>query len=163
MIPPKKNNDEYKLGIISDTHGLLRPDALKAFKDVDMIIHAGDFDTQDIYEALLRIAPVAAVRGNMDFGDLKQKLPATEVVEIGEVSLYVLHDLGRLDLDPVSAGFSAVIYGHYHRQALDEKSGVLYLNPGSAGPRRSMRPATVAILHIKGKILDASFVKLKDE
>jgi hypothetical protein len=150
-----------RIGVISDTHGLLRPEAVAALSGSDLIIHAGDIGPPEILEALRRLGPVAAVRGNMDKGQWARDLPATEVVEAGEVRLYVLHELFALDLDPRAAGFSAVIYGHSHEPALFRKDGVLFLNPGSAGPRRFTLPVSLAILHVNGAEVEAEIVRIK--
>jgi putative phosphoesterase len=125
-----------------------------------MIIHAGDIGTPEVLAALHAIAPVAAVRGNNDKGDWARALPETEVVEVGDIALYVLHDVNTLDLDPVAAGFAAVISGHSHRPAMAKRQGVLFLNPGSAGPRRFKLPVSVARLIIRGGAIDAQLVEL---
>lgn len=151
---------ELRLGVISDTHGLLRPQAVEALKGVSLIIHAGDIGSPEILENLDRIAPVRAVRGNTDRGEWARALPPSEVVEVGEVQLYVLHDLHTLDLDPQAAGFAAVIFGHSHRPHLERKNGVLYLNPGSAGPQRFTLPVSLAHLKVQGKSLQTEFVPL---
>jgi putative phosphoesterase len=141
------------IGVISDTHGLLRPEAVQALKGSDLIIHAGDVGDPRILDELRVIAPVVAVRGNIDTGDWAMKLPEYEVVEREGVSIYVLHDVNQLDLDPVAAGLQAVVSGHSHKPAIRTVNGVLYLNPGSAGPRRFKLPVTVARLHIiRGKL-----------
>jgi uncharacterized protein len=150
----------HRLGIISDTHGLVRPEAVTALEGVDMIIHAGDIGKPEVLEALRAIAPVVAVRGNNDTGAWAQALAETEVVEVGRVALYVLHDVKALDLDPVAAGFAAVISGHSHRPALMTRQGVLFLNPGSAGPRRFQLPVSVARLSVRGNAVDAQLVEL---
>ncbi len=149
-----------RLGVISDTHGLMRPEALAALAGVEMIVHAGDIGSPDVLEALRAIAPVVAVRGNNDTGDWAHVLPATEVVEVGRVLLYVLHDVHDLDLDPVAAGFQAVISGHSHRPAVVRRHGVLFLNPGSAGPRRFTLPVSLAHLSIQGEALEAELIDL---
>jgi hypothetical protein len=154
----KKN--ERLVGVISDTHGLLRPEAIKALEGVSLIIHAGDVGPSVIIERLENIAPVVAVRGNTDREGSACRLPLTEVVEIGEVLLYVLHDLGRLDLAPSVSGFSAVISGHSHEPAIENRNNVLFLNPGSAGPRRFTLPVSVALLHIKNNILKPEIITL---
>ena len=154
---PRKSND-CLVGVISDTHGHLPPDGGKVFEGADLIIHAGDIGRPEVLKALRAVAPVYAVRGNMDVGGWARELPETEVVEIGEVSLYVLHDLHDLDLDPASAGFGAVISGHTHKPLIDRRRGVLFLNPGSAGPFRS--PATVALLRLRGNSLEADLVEV---
>ena len=152
--------DAHVLGIISDTHGLMRPQAIKALEGVTMIIHAGDIGAPEVLEALHAIAPVVAIRGNNDKGDWAQALPETEVVEVGGVALYVLHDVKTLDLDPVAAGFYAVISGHSHQPAMTTRQGILYLNPGSAGPRRFKLPISVARVIVRGITLDAQLVEL---
>jgi uncharacterized protein len=123
-------------GVISDTHGLLRPEAIAALRGSDRILHAGDVGAPEILEALRKIAPLTAIRGNVDTASWARSLPATEVVEAGGVSIYMLHNLGQLDLKPEAAGFHVVIYGHSHKPKIEEKNGVLYFNPGSTGPRR---------------------------
>ncbi len=148
------------IGVISDTHGMLRPSVAGAFRKVDAIIHAGDADNMDILEALGRIAPVIPVRGNMDRGAWANKLPTSETIQAGKAVIHVLHDLYRLDLDPRAAGFAAVINGHTHRPAVKKKNGVLYLNPGSAGPVRSNHPVSAALLFIDGEKLDVRIIDL---
>jgi putative phosphoesterase len=155
-----KPNGTHLLGVISDTHGLVRPEAVNALEGAGMILHAGDIGTPEVLEALRAIAPVVAVRGNNDTGDWAHALPETEVVEVGGVALYVLHDVKALDLDPVAAGFHAVISGHSHRPAMAHRQGVLFLNPGSAGPRRFKLPVSVARLLIRGGAIDATLVEL---
>lgn len=148
------------LGVISDTHGLLRPQALATLAGSRLIIHAGDVGKADILPALQAIAPVYAVRGNVDKGEWAKTLPKTEVVEVAGLFLYVLHDLNELDLDPAAAGFAAVISGHSHRPSIETHNGVLYLNPGSAGPRRFNLPVTVARLYLQGQNLQAELIEL---
>ncbi len=148
----------HQVGIISDTHGLVRPEALEALAQCELIIHAGDIGTPQVLDALQRIAPVRAVRGNVDHGDWTQSLPTNDVVQLGEVYLYVLHNVGDLDLDPVAAGFHAVISGHSHEPRAEERDGVLYLNPGSAGPRRFTLPIAVARLRISSGRLEPELV-----
>jgi uncharacterized protein len=160
MSKPSQATAAHLLGVISDTHGLMRLEAVKALEGVETIIHAGDIGTPEVLEALHAIAPVVAVRGNNDKGDWAHALPETEVVEVGSVVLYVLHDLNTLDLDPVTAGFHAVISGHSHRPAMSKRQGVLFLNPGSAGPRRFKLPVSVARLTIRGAAIDAQLVEL---
>ncbi len=129
--------------MISDTHGLLRPPAVAALSGCELIVHAGDIGSPGILGELRRVAPVVAVRGNVDVEGWARDLPETAVAEVGAVRLYVLHDLGRLDLDPVAAGFGAVISGHSHIAAIAQRHGVLFVNPGRAGPRRGARPGGV--------------------
>ena len=147
------------LGVVSDTHGTVRPEMIQALDGVRMIIHAGDVGGTAVLRELNRVAPVRAVCGNMDGSPLRGQLPGTEVVEVDGLSLYVLHDLARLDLDPAAGGFAAVISGHTHRPAVSWQDGVLYLNPGAAGPRRSA-PPTVARLHIEDGKLRPELVPL---
>ncbi len=141
------------IGVISDTHGLLRPEALEALRGSRHIVHAGDVGDPEILDQLGEIAPVTAIRGNVDKGAWARKLPETEVVEVGGISIYALHDLGALDLKPEAAGFQVVIYGHSHIPKQETRNGVLYFNPGSAGPRRFRLPVTVGRLMVeKGKV-----------
>lgn len=149
------------LGVISDTHGLLRPQAIEALRDSDRILHAGDVGAPEILEALAEIAPVTAIRGNVDTGQWARALPATELVEIGSIYIYMLHDLRQLDLKPEAAGFRVVIYGHSHQPRIEEKNGVLYFNPGSAGPRRFSMPVSVGKLTIDAGKTRAQLVELK--
>ncbi len=148
------------IGVISDTHGLWRSQVASAFDGVDLILHAGDVGDPGILTELRALAPVVAVRGNVDKGAWAMRLHETEVVTIGTASLYVLHNLQQLDLDPAAAGFAAVISGHSHQPTSREQDGVLYLNPGSAGPRRFTLPVSVARLRIKGKRLAAELIEL---
>ena len=143
------------IGVISDTHGLVRPEAIDALRGSELIVHAGDIGGPDVLQALREVAPVVAVRGNNDREDWAGILKDTEVVRVGDVVLYVLHDLHALDLDPAAAGFNAVISGHSHQPLVEERRGVLYLNPGSAGPRRFTLPIAVARLLVRGPALDA--------
>lgn len=136
------------VGLISDTHGLLRPGAVKALEGVDMILHAGDIDNMIVLEDLGLIAPLYAVRGNMDFKPGVTELPEYITVPAGPVSIGVIHDVHRLEKDPAGAGLSAIVSGHTHKAAVGGGHGVLYINPGSAGPRRSGRPPSVGILEI---------------
>jgi uncharacterized protein len=141
------------LGIISDTHDLLRPEARQALQHVDRIIHAGDIVSLELLREIKAIAPTVAVRGNMDRGDWVEFLPFTDVVDADGVKLYVLHDLSTLHLDPKAAGFNAVIYGHSHRPLAEMRDGVLFLNPGSAGRRRFDLPVTMAEMRIERQII----------
>ena len=151
----------HTIGVISDTHGLLRPEAVSALAGVERIVHAGDIGSPEVIAALQRIAPVSAVRGNNDREAWAADIPETEVVEVGAVSLYVLHDLHELDLDPRAAGFAAVIAGHSHQPRREERDGVLYLNPGSAGPRRFKLPISLARLTVAGRRVQAKLVTLE--
>ena len=141
------------VGVISDTHGLLRPEAVEALQGSGHIIHAGDVGTSEIIEKLTAIAPVTAIRGNIDKESWARKLPQTEVIEVAGISIYVLHDLAQLDLKPEAAGFDVVVYGHSHVPKQETRNGVLYFNPGSAGPRRFKLPVTIGKLRIsEGKM-----------
>jgi hypothetical protein len=148
------------IGLISDTHGLLRPEALRSLDDCDLIIHAGDVGDPQILETLKTIAPVFAVRGNVDTEPWALALPETEVVETDPATIYVLHDIHGLDLDPVAAGFHIIVSGHSHKPARTEHDGVIFLNPGSAGPRRFDLPVTVARLNVSQKPLAVEFIDL---
>jgi hypothetical protein len=152
---------ERIVGVISDTHGLLRPEALTALAGSELIIHAGDIGAPEVLARLRALAPVVAVRGNNDREAWATALPAVEVVEFDTLALYVLHDVADLDLDPRAAGLRAVIAGHSHRPRVEERDGVLFLNPGSAGPRRFTLPVTVARLCVRGGELAASIVHLE--
>ena len=149
------------IGLISDTHGLLREEAVRALRGSELIVHAGDVGAPGIIDALIALAPVVAVRGNVDKDDWASRLPATAVAEAGDVRIYVLHDVHELDLDPAAAGFHAVVSGHSHKFGRSERSGVLYINPGSAGPRRFQLPITVARLDLGKKPWAVEFVDLE--
>jgi hypothetical protein len=149
---------DYLVGVISDTHGYLLPEVTEVFRDTDLIIHAGDIGDPDILKSLGEVAPVRAVRGNMDAGAWARALPTREAVEIGGALLYVLHDAYDLDIDPAAGGFAAVITGHTHKAVIERRGGVLFLNPGSAAPFK--RPATVALLRVRSGSLEAESVAL---
>lgn len=148
------------IGVISDTHGLLRPEALAALQGCDRIIHAGDVGTADVLDGLRLIAPTLAVRGNVDTDAFGMKLPRSRVVELEGHRIYVLHILDDLGVRPAPEGVSAVIYGHSHQPSIEDRDGVLYLNPGSAGPRRFRLPVTVARLSVVAGRLHARIVEL---
>jgi putative phosphoesterase len=149
-----------QIGLISDTHGLMRPEALAALQGADLIIHAGDVGKPEILSALKGIAPTVAIRGNIDRTPPCSSLPPTEIVEAGDTLIYVLHNLNDLDLDPVAAGFHVVVSGHSHKPGQTERKGVLYINPGSAGPRRFRLPITVAQLDLRRLPLQANIIEL---
>jgi putative phosphoesterase len=150
------------IGLISDTHGLMRKNARTALEGSDLIIHAGDVGKPEILDQLHAVAPVVAVRGNIDKGVWASKLPMTAVVEASLVRIYVLHDLQQLDLDPAAAEFRIVVSGHSHKSGQSERSGVLYVNPGSAGPRRFRMPITVARLDLRRFPWRVEFIELAD-
>jgi hypothetical protein len=151
-----------RIGLISDTHGLLREEALTALRGSELIVHAGDVGDPGILPRLRKLAPVVAVRGNVDTEPwARRELPETAVAEAGNISIYVLHDVHALDLDPAAAGFPIVVSGHSHKFLQSEKSGVLYINPGSAGPRRFTLPITVARLDLAVTPWKVEFVDLE--
>jgi len=149
-----------RVGLISDTHGLLRPEALRTLQGSDLIIHAGDIGKAAVLVALRAAAPVTAVRGNIDRGAWADALPKTAVVQIERVSTYVIHDVDDLDLVPEAAGFRVVVAGHSHRPSLQERNGVLFVNPGSAGPRRFSLPVGVAMMEVQGTSVEVELVTL---
>jgi putative phosphoesterase len=148
------------VGIISDTHGLMRPEALAALRGSDLIIHAGDVGKAGILEQLRSVAPTFVVRGNIDMQSWAADLPATAVVEVGDLRFHVLHDIAQLDVEPVSAGFAAVVFGHSHKPSIETRNGVLYVNPGSAGPRRFRLPVSVARIRVSGQKIEPVIVEL---
>lgn len=148
------------IGLISDTHGLLRPEAVEALQGSDLIIHGGDVGKPEIIQRLRAIAPVIAVRGNVDTGDWASVLPMTAVADARGRRVYVIHDLAQLDLDPAAAGFNIVISGHSHKPGHYERDGVLYINPGSSGPRRFRLPITVARLQLQSGKASVEYVDL---
>lgn len=152
--------DAAIIGLISDTHGLMRPEALTALEGSDLIIHAGDVGKAGIIEQLRAVAPVVAVRGNIDKGAWASQLPLTSVAEGRSALIYVLHDIQQLDLDPAVAEFNVVVSGHSHKPSHTERSGVIYLNPGSAGPRRFQLPITVARLDLRQVPWGIEFIDL---
>jgi putative phosphoesterase len=151
------------IGLISDTHGLLRPEALRALGGSDLIIHAGDVGKPEILAALNLVAPVVAVRGNVDQDPWASALPLTASTAVRSAAIYVLHDLHQLDLDPAASGFRVVVSGHSHKPSRTERDGVLYLNPGSAGPRRFKLPVTVARLDLRESPWKVEFIELCKE
>jgi putative phosphoesterase len=149
-----------RLGVISDTHGLLRPQAVAALRGCDVIIHAGDVGAAAVIDRLREIAPTFAIRGNIDSGSWAIPLDATALVEVGAHLFYVLHNVADLDLDPPTAGFAAVVFGHSHKPSIETRDGVLWLNPGSAGPRRFRLPITLARVAVTGMELKPEIVVL---
>ena len=148
------------VGVISDTHGLVRPEAVEALKGSELIIHAGDVGGPEVLEELGRVAPVVAVRGNNDRGAWAEALGEYEAIEVKGTFIYVLHDLKELDIAPAAAGFRVVVSGHSHQPLVEERRGVLYLNPGSAGPRRFKLPVTLARLKLDGADASAEIINL---
>lgn len=149
-----------RVAVLSDTHGLLRPEAMSFLRGSDHIIHAGDIGRAEVFTQLWAIAPVTTVRGNNDRGDWADAIAETELFQIGEVLIYVVHDLAQIDIDPAAAGARVVVSGHSHKPAIEHRDGVLFLNPGSAGPRRFKLPVTMAELIIKGKTVSVRVVDL---
>lgn len=149
------------VGVISDTHGVLRPQAIAALRGSDVIIHAGDVGHPDIVKALADLAPTFAVRGNVDTAAWAADLPMTKLVDVGERLFFVLHEIAELDLDPARAGFAAVVFGHSHQPLIETRDGVLFLNPGSAGPRRFNLPIAVARVAVSGGRLHPEILELE--
>ena len=149
-----------RVGVISDTHGLLRPQALAALRGSDLIIHAGDVGRPEVLEPLRALAPLHVVRGNVDHGDWAARLPMTARVDVGGHLVHVLHNIADLDLDPPAAGLAAVIFGHSHKPSMETRDGVLWLNPGSAGPRRFDLPISLARITVAGNELRPGLVTL---
>ena len=152
-----------RVGLISDTHGLLRPQAADLLRGSNHIIHAGDVGNKSILQQLAALAPVTVIRGNNDTGEWADDLPESAVVQIGSVFVYVLHDLALLDIDPKAAGVHVVVSGHSHKPGFEVRQGVLYVNPGSAGPRRFKLPIAVAELVIVGEAITPCIVELRSE
>ena len=157
---PGTGSREYTVGVISDTHGLLRPQAIAALRGSDYIIHARDVGDPAILTELSGIAPITAVRGNVDRERWARDLPATNVLQLNGVAIYVLHDLAELDLDPRSANFAAVIFGHSHRPSQEMRNGVLFFNPGAAGPRRFTLPVTIGRLGVGSAAVSGEILTL---
>jgi putative phosphoesterase len=151
---------EVLIGVISDTHGLMRPEALAALAGSDLILHAGDVGKAEVIEALSAIAPIHVVKGNVDTGSWAAELPLNAYLEIGRHRFFMLHKVAELDFAPKDAGFSAVVFGHSHQSLVETRNGVLFLNPGSAGPRRFELPVTVARVLVKRGDMQAEIVEL---
>lgn len=158
---PSSEINRKLLGVISDTHGLIRPEAIEALQGVEMILHAGDIGNQQVLDKLNEIAPVTAVRGNNDKDEWARSLPDWDVVEVGNVSIYMLHNLNEIDISPSGAGFQVIVSGHSHKPSVSEQRGVLYVNPGSAGPRRFALPVSVAHLEIVNDKAEARIIELQ--
>jgi putative phosphoesterase len=152
-----------RVGLISDTHGLLRPEAKAFLQGSDYIVHAGDVCDPGILEQLSALAPLSAVRGNNDRGPWAERLRETELLQVGELFVYAIHDLAQLDIDPNAAGVQVVVSGHSHKPLVEERSGVLYVNPGSSGPRRFKLPIAVGELLVEGRSVSARIVELAGE
>jgi hypothetical protein len=156
-----KTAKPLRIGLISDTHGLLRPEAAAFLRGSDLIVHAGDICDPSVLEALRDIAPTTAVRGNNDRGDWADSIRESELVEVGDIVIYAVHDIAEIDIDPEAAGVRVVVSGHSHRPSAAERGGVLYINPGSAGPRRFRLPISLAELSVDDSGVTARFVELE--
>jgi putative phosphoesterase len=159
-IQTEKNDDRHIIGLISDTHGLIRPQAIEALQGVELIIHAGDIGKPEVLSALKNVAPVAAIKGNIDSGDWAKLLPYTRLVKAGGMRLFIIHNVRELDCDPVARGFQIVVSGHSHKPAVSTRDGVLFVNPGSAGPRRFKLPIAVGRLFIEDNRATAEIIEL---
>ena len=148
------------VGLISDTHGLLRPEAVRALQGSDVIVQTGDIGKVAVLDALGALAPVTAVRGNVDKGVWAQGLPKTDVLEIDQVGVYVIHDVKELDLIPEAAGIKVIVSGHSHQPSIQERNGVIFVNPGSAGPRRFNLPVSIARMQVQAKSVQVELIRL---
>lgn len=160
MFRERRQEKKSLIGVISDTHGLIRPEAVQALRGANLIIHAGDIGKAAVIEALKSIAPVVAIRGNNDRGRWAHRFPETAVVEVEKIRIYVIHNVKELEIDPRTAGFQIVISGHSHRPSAVERDSVLFLNPGSAGPRRFKLPIAVARIRVRGESVIPRIVEL---
>jgi len=151
---------QQRIGLISDTHGLVRPEALEALRDSDLLIHAGDIGKPDVLAALKRIAPLIAIRGNIDTAPWAKRLTETKRMTVGTIKLYIIHNLKELEFNPAARGFRLVISGHSHKPLIATRDNVLFVNPGSAGPRRFKLPISVARLFVQGDTFDAEIIEL---
>ena len=156
----KNNTPKARIGVISDTHGLVRLEAISLLKGVDLILHAGDIGTPQVLQRLSDLAPVIAVYGNNDTGKWVKDLPESKLVQFGDVKIYVLHNLKELDLNTDVSGFHAVVSGHSHKPSIEERNGVLYVNPGSAGPRRFKLPVSMALLTVDKATVRAELIEI---
>ncbi len=152
----------HTIGLVSDTHGLLRQSITDALKGVDRILHAGDVDFSGILEKLRRVAPVHAVSGNMDKHSSLRHLPRFDIIKIGTIRIGLIHDRDRLDLDPAAAGINVVVHGHTHQPSIEKKDGVLFINPGSAGPRRFKKPISIGILYVAGDAVNPEIIEFNE-
>ena len=156
----KRQVDLHVIGLISDTHGLIRPQALDALKGVDLIIHAGDIGKREVIDALQDIAPVLAIKGNNDIGGWAHRFPETKLVKSGNTRLFVIHNVNELGCDPIARGYQVVVSGHSHKPSVSTRAGVLFVNPGSAGPRRFKLPIAVGKLFIEDNRVNATIIEL---
>ena len=156
----RSRHKQQVVGVISDTHGLLRPEVLRVFKGADLILHAGDIGSSEVLEELRTIAPVIAVRGNNDRDEWAKRIPDFEVVRVGSVSIYMLHDLKEMKLSPPGVNVDVVVSGHSHRPSIERRERILFLNPGSAGPRRFKLPIGIARLTLQGLVVNAELIEL---
>lgn len=154
-------NKKQIVGLISDTHGLIRPEALDALEGVDLIVHAGDIGKPEVLKALEAVAPVAAIRGNNDTGAWAKRLPETKLLNVADTKLYIIHNVKELACDPVKRGFQVIISGHSHKPSISTRDGILFVNPGSAGPRRFRLPIGVGKLFIRRKKIEAELIELQ--
>jgi uncharacterized protein len=154
------NKTNHRIGLISDTHGLVRQEALGSLVGAEVVVHAGDIGKPDVIRALETVAPVKAIRGNNDYGDWARRFPESTVIEVAGIKIYVVHDVNEMKFDPASAGFNVVVSGHSHQPSVQRREGVLYVNPGSAGPRRFKLPIAVGRLSIRGATIDAQIIEL---
>lgn len=157
-----QNKEHVVVGVISDTHGILVPAAIKALHGVDLIIHAGDIGNTGVMNKLKSMAPVVAVRGNMDMSEDLKELPETEVIQVGGALLYIIHDIKKLDITPSKADFDAIIFGHLHYPSVREHNGVLFVNPGSAAQPRRKSSASLALLNVQGNSITTQIVDIDD-
>jgi putative phosphoesterase len=157
-----QNKEHVVVGVISDTHGILVPAAIKALHGVDLIIHAGDIGNTGVMDELKSMAPVVAVRGNMDMSEDLRELPETEAIQVSDALLYIIHDINKLDIAPAKTDFDAVIFGHLHYPSVAKHSGVLFVNPGSAAQPRRKSSASLAFLHIRGSSIKTQIMDIDD-
>jgi putative phosphoesterase len=157
----KKKRALQVIGLISDTHGLVRPEAIKALQGVDLVVHAGDIGKPEVLNALEAIGPLVAIKGNNDIGAWASILPDTRLVQTGSMKLYVIHNVKELDCEPAAEGYAVVISGHSHKPSVMTRDGVLFVNPGSAGPRRFKLPVAVGKLFIQNQRVNAELIELR--
>jgi uncharacterized protein len=155
-----KSEGRQLIGLISDTHGLVRPQALQALRGVDLIIHSGDIGKPEVLQSLKTIAPLVAIKGNIDRDNWARPLPETKALKIGAIRIYVIHNVNDLDFNPAARVFNVVISGHSHKPSIVTREGVLFVNPGSAGPRRFKLPVALGKLHLHGHEVTAELVEL---